>query len=344
MTKRRKLSIICLSAVLAVILCVVVALIIVANSQNDKRQPIAELSQWMGMIEDDTLLKNVVIPGAHDAGTKWLSYMAETQDRDTADMLACGTRYFDLRVAKTKNGQLKIYHGPFKGVTLDSVLEQIAEFLQTNPSEALILDFQHFSGDAEQDVQTKVLASLPCVTAEGDFVDFVDGLTLGDVRGKCLILWGADSADGKVFLRRNNDAGTLEKSALQSYYEGALNKKSSAKYIEEALPHYIDLYKQQGCKGLFVLQGQLTDGLFVFGPHFREATHVKNMNAYVEGLKDSADLDVINIIMRDYVSPHKNCLALQLNLTKGNVKPGSVDAFQLMIDETLQRSLAVNLY
>ena len=336
MSKKTKLTLICVSAVLALILMTVGVLALVANSQNDKSQPTKELSQWMGMIKDDVLLKKVVIPGAHDAGTKGLSYLAETQDRDTADMLACGTRYLDLRVSKTKDGELKIYHGPFKGVTLESVLEDVAKFLQQNPTEMLILDFQHFDGDAEKDVQAKVLATLPVVKAVGDFVQFVDGLTLGDVRGKCLVLWGADSADNETFLRRNNDEGTLAQTALQSYYQGALNKKSSSTYIKEALPHYVDLYKQNG-KGLFVLQGQLTDGLFVFGPHFREATHNKNMNEYVENLKNSADLDVINVIMRDYVTPHKNCLALQLNLTKNAVKSDSVAAFQKMIDDTLQK-------
>ena len=337
MSKKKKLTLIILSSILVAILCVVGVIMIVANSQNDASVPTKELSQWMGMIKDETLLKNVVIPGAHDAGTKGLSYLAKTQDRDTADMLACGTRYLDLRVSKTKDGELKIYHGPFKGVTLDSVLEQIKQFLNANPTEALVLDFQHFDGDAELDTQTKVL-TLPVVEAQGnDFVEFVDNLTLGDIRGKCLILWGDDSADNKVFLRRNNDEGTIEKSALQSYYEGKLNKKSSKTYIKEALPHYIDKYKQQDCKGLFVLQGQLTDGLYVFGPHFREATHNKNMNEYVENLKDSADLNVINIVMRDFVTPHKNCLTLQLNLTKDNVKSENITAFQDMISANLHK-------
>ena len=334
MAKRRKGKLIFWCVALALILLTVGVLALIANSQNDKSQPTKELSQWMGMIRDDTPLKSVVIAGAHDAGTKGLPYLAETQDRDTVDMLACGTRYFDLRVAKAK-GELKIYHGPFKGVTLDSVLDDMQKFLQANPSEALILDFQHFSGEAQQDVKAKV-ASLPVVHAKGDYVEFVDKLTLGDIRGKCLILWGDESADGDVFLRRNNDGGTLEKAALQSYYESALNKKSSKVYVAEALQHYIELYKQNG-KGLFVLQGQLTDGLFVFGPHFREATHNKRMNGYVAGLKDSADLDVINIIMRDYVSPHKNCLALQLNLTKNLVKSDSITAFQKMIEDNLRK-------
>ncbi|MCH5159708.1 MAG: phosphatidylinositol-specific phospholipase C domain-containing protein [Clostridiales bacterium] len=343
MTGKRKLTLICVSVALVLILCAVGILALVANSQNDKTQPREELSRWMGMIKDETLLKSVVIPGAHDAGTMGLSYLAETQDRDTADMLECGIRYLDLRVSKDKDGDLKIYHGPFKGVMLASVVLQIKEFLKNNPSEALILDFQHFDGDAEHDTQIMVRANLPVVKAAGDFVEFVDNLTLGDARGKCLVLWGADSADGEIFLRRNNDEGTLENTALQSYYEGSRNKKRSSVYIKDSLPYYIERYKQNG-KGLFVLQGQLTDGLFVFGPHFREATHNKNMNAYVNDLYDSADLSLINIIMRDYVSPYKNCLALQLNVPKDNVKTEYLDEFRTMLAETLNFVRAQDLY
>ena len=333
MSKKRKLTIVILSAVLIFILCTVGILILVANSQNDNRAPTKELSQWMSMIKDETLLKKVVIPGAHDAGTAGMLYLAETQDRSIADLLACGTRYFDLRVSKTKDGQLKIFHGPIKGVTLDCVLEQITQFLEENTSEALILDFHHFENGAEQDTKAKVL-NLPVVRAQGDFVQFVDNLTLGEVRGKCLILWGPDSADGEVFLRRNNDEATVEQSALQSYYEGRLNKKSSSTYVKKVLQLYIDKYKEHD-SGLFVLQGQLTDGVFVFGPHFREATHNKNMNKYVVNLQYSDDFDVINIIMRDYVSPHKNCLTLLLNLAKDNVKQEHVNAFESMLGENL---------
>lgn len=330
MSKKRKVKLICISAVLLVVLCVVGVLIGVANSQNDHSKPTQELSQWMSMIKDDTLLKKIVIPGAHDAGTVGLPYLAETQDRSMAEMLACGTRYFDLRVTKAKDGKLKIFHGPFKGVTLDSVLEQVTQFLDEHDTETLILDFHHFENGAEQETKTKVL-NLPVIRAQGDFVQFVDELTLGEARGKCLILWGPDSADGEVFLRRNNDEATVTTSALQSYYEGKLNKKSSSTYVKEVLPYYIDLYKQHN-SGLFVLQAQLTDGLFVFGPHFREATHNKNMNKYVTDLQNSPDLDYINIIMRDYVSSHKNCLALQLNVTKGYVATEHTAAFQQMID------------
>ena len=109
MTKKK---IFILSAVGAFALAILLSVIIiagVANSKNDKTKPVEQLSYWQSMLKDDVLLKKTVIPGAHDAGTKRLPYFAATQDRDTADLLACGTRYLDLRVSHA-DGKYLIYH------------------------------------------------------------------------------------------------------------------------------------------------------------------------------------------------------------------------------------------
>ena len=85
-------------------------------------------------------------------------------------------------------------------------------------------------------------------------------------------------------------------------------------------------------QGLFVLQGQLTDGALVFGPRYREACHEKNMNAYVYGLAENESLEKINIIIRDFISPSKNAYTLRLNLAKGIVKDDCKDAYEAMIE------------
>ena len=84
-------------------------------------------------------------------------------------------------------------------------------------------------------------------------------------------------------------------------------------------------------KGLFVLQGQLTDGALVYGPRYREACHEKNMNAYIYNLADSDDVQYINIIIRDFISPSKNSYTLRLNLAKGIVKDDCIEAYEKMI-------------
>lgn len=344
MTKR-KIALIIAASILAAILLAVVICVIIANSKNDNSKPTDELANWMSMIQDDTLLKNIVIPGAHDAGTKGMPYFAETQDRDITDLLNCGTRYLDLRVSQER-GELKMYHGPSKGVALESVLSSAKNFVTSNPTETLILDFQHFDEpESQPELQNiaikmveKQLDGLLVVnnTAKND-VAFIEELTIGEMRGKCLVVWGREEssilAKSYVF-KRNNDSGDRTDSTIQSYYTGFLNKKSSNAYINTALPTYIDKYKTEA-KGLFVLQGQLTDGMYIFGPRLREATHTDNMDKYLDSLKSSDDLQYINIVIRDFITPSKNCYTLQLNLTKQTVKADSVTAYEKMIADNI---------
>ncbi len=344
MTKR-KLSLIIIAAVLGAILIAVSVCAIIANSKNDKSQPVEQLASWQSMIKDDVLLKDVVIAGAHDAGTKGISYLAATQDRDIADLLKCGMRYLDLRVAYSKQ-KLLIYHGPFKGMSLESVIDDVKQFLVDNTSENIILDFQHFEeNDTEAQNETIKLVDeqlkemLVINLTDKSDVEFVDSLTMGDVRGKCLIVWGRTNDDiisKNYVFQRNNDDGSRTNSVLHSFYFSKYNKKSSANYIKDGLSHYLGLYKEpQYGQGLRILQGQLTDGMFVFGPHFREATHTDNMNEYLDGLKTSPDLAYINIVIRDFITPSKNCYALQLNLAKNTVKTDKVATFEKMIADTL---------
>lgn len=345
MTKR-KLSLIIAASALAVILIAVAICAIVANSKNDHSQPTAELASWQKMIKDEVLLKDLVIAGAHDAGTKGVSYLAETQDKTIAELLNCGTRYLDLRVAYA-NGKLQIYHGPFKGVTLASVLEQARQFVIANPTECVILDFQHFD-EKELEAQTgaiklvedTILELLVTNDTDKSDLDYIDGLTMGEVRGKCLVTWGWENDEviaKKYAFQRDNDVGGRKNSVLHSFYYGKYNKKSSANYIKEGLPYYLSLYKEKAyAKGLRILQGQLTDGLFVFGPHLREATHTDNMDQYLNNLMLSDDLQYINIVIRDFVTPSKNCHILQLNLVKGTVNTDSVVAFEQMIIDNMK--------
>lgn len=334
--KKKVMSLVIVGCIVGALLLGIAITAIVANSKNDRSDPTEKLSSWQSMIKDDALVKRVVIPGAHDAGTKGLPYFAATQDRDTENLLKCGTRYFDLRVSYAK-GEYRIYHGPSKGVTLASVLDAVKTFIQTNASEFVILDFQHFDGDAQQGtiamVEEKLNGLLIVNDTDKTDVEFIDELTVERSRGKCLIAWGRETENilnKNYVFKRNNDDGTRTDSVLHSYYQSSLNKKSSSAYVKQALPHYIEEYKKVN-SGLFVLQGQLTDGLFVFGPKTREATHTDRMNEYVRRLDGSVDMDVINIIMRDFVTPYKNCCAIRINFPKSNVKTEYHQEFLTML-------------
>lgn len=349
MTKR-KLSLIIVAAILAAILLAAAVCVIIANSRNDNSKPTDELASWMSMIKDDALLKMIAIPGAHDAGTKGMPYFAATQDRDIADLLNCGTRYLDLRVSYA-NGKLLIYHGPCKGVALADVLDTVKQFLTDHPSETVLLDFQHFEEvDHEaQDATLKLLIeklakSNMLVACENGFTnpsnaEFMNKLTLKHARGKAIAFWGRqyEKATNSYPFLRDDDNGNRDSCSLHSYYDSSLHKKSSSAFIKTALPKYLERWKNCGVwknnEGLFVLQGQLTDGMFIFGPKLREATHTDNMNRYVEELRSSEYIDIVNIIMRDFVTPHKNCLTLRLNAAKVLVKEDCRQVYEKMLQD-----------
>lgn len=278
--------------------------------------------EWMSYIKDDVLLKEVVIGGSHDAGCYDMFWLGETQKYTVSEQLLSGARYFDLRVEKTDDS-LVIFHSIIKGVEFEPILDSIKDFIETHSSEVLLLDFQHFNNDSQAEVYDLIAEKLDGYLLENNTqnsdLDFIDELTLGECRGKCIVFWGSDTPeDDSVLFRRNNDEGSLDNCALDSYYQGDYNKMGSKDYIEEGLPYYIALYKEKNC-GLWVLQGQLTDGIFIRGPKWRENTHDAKMTEYIAALKDSADLDYINVIMRDFTDSAKMANVIRLNVYKENV-------------------------
>src|SRR5574344_175926 len=110
-------------------------------------------SDWMSGMDDETLLSDIVIPGSHDSGTVGMNWMANTQNYTIAGQLRMGVRYLDLRV-RNKDGKLVFYH-TFDGTEYLPVLEDIRDFIKENPTEVLLLDFQHFD-NSETQVQQSV--------------------------------------------------------------------------------------------------------------------------------------------------------------------------------------------
>jgi len=331
MKKSGKIALWVVGVILFLIIVTVSALACVAAGAVSDNPMKDDYSDWMSYIDDGILLKNAVIPGSHDAATKSMIWMGETQSLTVGEQLRCGVRYFDVRIKKTDDGYV-IFHGPLNGPEADGVFDDVAEFLSKHADETVILDFQHFKDGSESWVAEKTENVLGdyLVRNDGKVTDaeFIDGLTIGAARGKCLVFWGrADENIEKDFLfLRNDDEGNREGSCLQSYYNADLNEGSSADYVENSLQIYIDKYKETN-KGMFVLQGQLTDALYVFGPKFREATHANRMSNYIKNLSEHKDFGYINIIMRDYMNSEKAAEIIALNYRKGTVKEGKREEF-----------------
>lgn len=333
-----KIGKIFISILLLLVLVIGIATVVVvvqsSKIKKDSAKPPKQLSSWMSMIEDDAKITQIAIPGSHDSGTYGMHYTAETQDCSFAEQLERGVRYFDVRVNYV-NDDYVIFHGPVNGAKYSQVLDDIKVFLDENPSEFLILDYQKFKNNSQNnafDMLENAVGSNRLVSNDTNLSDseFVENLTLADVRGKCIVVSGIDYDKPYVFDRGD---GEVKGTALCSYYNGMEHRGNRIDFIEKTLPSYIDRFEEEGT-GIFILQGQLTDLILVRGPRFLEVAHSESMNDYVKGLRENEQYDKINVIMRDFVTSYTSALTISLNIDKDLVKEEYKDDYNKFLLDT----------
>lgn len=315
--------------IIATIIGISATVVVIQSSKikKDSVEPPLELSSWMNMIDDSSKINQIAIPGSHDSGTFGMPYTAETQDCSFSEQLQRGIRYFDIRV-NFVNDEYVIFHGPINGVEYTEFLNDVKNFLNENPSEFIIIDYQHFKNNSQKvtfEMLEEVIGKDRIVTKRSNFSDkdFVENLTLGEVRGKCLVVSEYDGDFPFIFERG-------EGGALCSYYNSLEHRGNRKKFIEKTLPGYIDKFEKQGT-GIFILQGQLTDLILIRGPRFLEAAHADSMNEFVQELRENKKYDKINVIMRDFVTTYTSSLTLVLNVDKGIVKEEYQESYDKML-------------
>ena len=146
---------------------------------------------WMGRLADDTPVRALSIPGAHDAAsssiTAWPSW-TRTQEKNIAELWNCGVRAFDLRPALV-DGELGIYHDKYSAhVSLSQVFRALLLALDRHPDEGVIIIIRHeqeADGNAPgwKDALGSFLSGI-----RSHLVNYRPDLTLGELRGKILVL------------------------------------------------------------------------------------------------------------------------------------------------------------
>ncbi len=190
-----------------------------ANAQNSVKTALPDvnsndLSRWIGnelLPEKGQLtLKDIVIPGSHDAGMSVLTATGGsqkgtinkcntlTQSLSIEKQMKAGIRMFDLRPGVLKD-TLYLKHsssdcmedaiGGGYGEKLLPVLAASKNFLQQNPSEFLIFSFSHF---CPKEIAVETLAK-KVIAALGKEHVFVAGnkkledITINELSGKVLL-------------------------------------------------------------------------------------------------------------------------------------------------------------
>lgn len=329
--------------VAAVAICLVTVLsVFAACGKNEDDGMDKQIRQhWMSYLKDEAVLSEVVMPGAHDAGTLGSDVAWETQKGDIGEQLYAGVRYFDVRVSyNTKENANMFVHAnsddyvlPFAfGVMFSDGLADISSFIAENKEEIIILDFQHTWAKYEEGViaqlekeldMSKVLTKENC--------DNPSELTMGDMRrlGKNVIIIYKEGNNGlcdqKNYLFERSEF-------LQSDYDGNIHKKSA----DELIAHFDTYYEAKKDGVFFVLQSQLTGS-----PLMEREKSIRNKaNAFVRALakeENAQKLAKTNIVMRDFITSDIDGAESSdttvksiviLNAVKGMIKEDKLEMFK----------------
>lgn len=327
----------------AVVICLITALsVFAACGENEDKGMDKQIKQhWMSYLKDEAVLSEVVMPGAHDAGTQGANEAWETQKGDIGEQLNAGVRYFDVRVSYSTQAKANMFvHAdsdaltltPAFGVMFSDGLADIKQFIAENSEEVIILDFQHTWAKYEEGViaqlekefdMSKVLTKEDC--------DNPSELTMGDMRrlGKNVIIIYKEGKNG-LCDKKNY---LFERSVfLQSDYDGSIHKKSA----DDLIAHFDTYYEAKKEGVFFVLQSQLTGSPLME----REKSIRDKANAFVRSLakeENAQTLAKTNIVMRDFITSDiegaessdttvKSIVIL--NQAKGLIKEGKLEMFR----------------
>ena len=156
----------------------------------------------MSKIKDDKKLILVNIPGTHDSAACYMNRMsfnwARTQNLRIADLLKIGIRRLDIRIVQGNNdisedediitchGICDCYTSPnccdFTKVTYKSIILDVKNFLEENPTEAVLFGTYLGRGNNHNaltrafEIYEKYVGNMS--------IDFNGDLTMKDVRGK----------------------------------------------------------------------------------------------------------------------------------------------------------------
>jgi len=175
-----------------ILLCISV-LLAAACSRIDLQDELAKQNSnaWLTSVPDATLLTRLSIPGAHDAASctiKTLSLFTRTQELNIAELWACGVRAFDLRPA-WKDGTLGIYHDRYDAeVSFQHIVNTLIIALRQDPGEFAIILVRHEQEADDNDPDWPSAMGSYLGSASEMLVSYNPGLTVGDLRGKILLL------------------------------------------------------------------------------------------------------------------------------------------------------------
>lgn len=255
---------------------------------------------WMEKLADDTPLTALSIPGAHDAAsssiTAWPSW-TRTQDKNVAELWNYGVRAFDLRPALV-DGELGIYHDKYSAhVSFPQIMQALVLALEKHPGECAIIIIRHEEEADGNNPQWKDVMGAYLSSIRLSLVDYSPSLTLGDLRGKILVLSRNEYTGGPVggYIRdwSSSDKLDSQKSASITDVDG----NSSPLWVQ-------DYYHPEGKEDKWAAVKGLLDASASAGDS--RPLVINHTSGYLGGLPDyRANAKNINSQAADYISSRR---------------------------------------
>ena len=284
-------------------------------------------SEWMSFIKDDVKITELVIPGAHNAGSYKMNPTACCQDDTLITQFLYGMRQFCLRLNTDKNGNIVLAHGISKGDRFENALKDIRNMLSTSPSEILLLDIREYypqkfgpvtltyKSDANKVDELLERYISPEKYAYTDF-SHISEVTLGDIR----------KSGKRYILINDNESYRFSKNCEQIL---PWEKKVNGSYAKDFAAETLRFFEDYTTDGLYWFQTQQTPNLGVPVGLSTPKQLDKELRIYFKDIINGISnnwyyLKCANIIAGDFMTEDymKSEAILKLNLLKGNVIEG----------------------
>ena len=206
--KKRPSSIRALPIILALILGAGVLLLgvyfIAPLTERVDPTPVEGSADWMRRLDDARPVNELILPGTHSsaARTTERAFFTKCQALSVAEQLDAGFRLLDLRLVANEYGdgfllacEGSVCKSGGAALTLDVVLRDCYAFLEQHPTETVLVSVQNgdetMSTHAFQFLLDAYIREAPHYWALCETLP-----TLGDVRGRLVLLRGCEDAAG----------------------------------------------------------------------------------------------------------------------------------------------------
>lgn len=295
--------------------------------KNDKLVFVINSQRWMSALNDSLRLKDICMPGSHDAGMyfttqKYAPGLALTQSKNFREQLDFGIRYFDLRPQYwSKNSgenRFYAYHGAATGPLIKDILNDIKSFFEhpNGNMETVIIGLTHFkdfNDSVKIDLLNYIIEKLDGYIHKLPNGKNLGSLKLSDVRGKIIFL--LDVGDEEFTRLTVTNYSISDFFTRKTFGSCVFDEYSDTKYYTTMYEKQIEYFKSFREDKLFLLNWTLTpdDGIIggikaVTQSYTSVKTYAKEINPRLSGwghareglFKPNQHGKIVNILNGDF--------------------------------------------